>query len=129
MAGIMQPIREPSPIEIENYSRIPQIRVSETAGERSNNYRAEQEENNTAQNNMAKLNLSKSYAHGLSNSAETVRFFSIFLILWKKTKSTITYAENDQWREASDRNTDNSLQAIFKLANALCDEIFYNFFF
>lgn len=71
MAGIMQPIREPSPIE--NYSRVPQITVSQTAG-----YVEDQQDepyDSRSPSNMSKLNLSKSYAHGLSNSAETVRFF------------------------------------------------------
>lgn len=77
MAGIMQPIREPSPIEIEDFSRIPQITVSQTAGF-SEVSRMEQLDASNTSSNMLKLNLSKSYAHGLSNSAETVRFFQFF---------------------------------------------------
>lgn len=78
----MQPIREPSPIEIENYSRIPRITVSPTGGygEVSNTEQADS-------SNMSKLNLSKSYAHGLSNSAETVRFFIVLFFVNHRTRT------------------------------------------
>lgn len=74
MAGIMQPIRDPSPIEIENYSCIPQITVSQTGGY-AEDQRKDSVDSRTS-NSGAKLNLSRSYTHGLSNSAETVRFFT-----------------------------------------------------
>lgn len=105
----MQPIREPSPIE--NYSRIPQITVSQTAGYGEDQQR-EASDSRTSSN---KLNLSKSYAHGLSNSAETVR---IFIALWnfpnKTKKRSFTRQVID---DVTLSRTDNSLQSIFEIGS------------